>query len=312
MKPDTENGNAPAPGIPVSMTNSYGNGSPSMTNSINENENKVQDNRVNNPAALPTQNNPPVTQSAPKTQTKPTVTPKNTTPDPRTLEAFNKNEFPIYIHTSPLSCITYQPVLDGETVEDLLCHVRTEANIPSAVKSSFCLFRSDNTFEKLERIEDTADLTELFSTLNSKKQPLVLGRWNVFDDQILNSGEETKNLIFNEQKLREKFKDSENLESIKDDDEYDAWEFEPCTCDLRTDGSLISLQMNPAVGVILGLIGTTTKLTILWEHILSHQVLEKEGNIFSLSYQRPGKPEKTLKFTSKQSKLMEDVCSFMN
>merc|ERR1711879_8682 len=111
LKPDTENGNAPAPGIPVTMTNSYGNGSPSMTNSINENENKVQDNRVNNPAALPTQN-PSVSQPAsspPKTQTQRSVTPKTTAPDSRTLEAFNKNEFPIYIHTSPLSCITYQP-----------------------------------------------------------------------------------------------------------------------------------------------------------------------------------------------------------
>ena len=337
LKPD-ENGNVPSQGIPINMTDSYGTGVPSMTNSVTNG----QDSRINNPAALPdnaqsedqngaqneaqngaqnratsgaqnghqTQNAVDSKQNSVSTKTvNLRGTPIKVSADPRTIKAFLNNEFPVYIHTSPATCITYQPVLDGETIDDLLCHVRTEANIPSAVKTCFSLFKADSTLTKLERIPDNADLAELFESLNEKQCPLVLGRWSVFDDQLLNSGE-AKNLIFNEQILREKFKNSTELEHIKDHDDYDAWEFEPCTCDLRTDGSKISLEMNPAAGVILTLVGTTTKLTISWEHILSHEV--HDNDVFKLSYQRPGKPEKTLTFTSKQFKLMEDICSFMN
>jgi hypothetical protein len=186
--------------------------------------------------------------------------------------------------------------------------------VPTKVKITppagfISLFKADHNLTKLERISESTDLSVLFPIVNEAKQPLVLGRWNVFDDQLLNSGE-AKNLIFNEQKLRNKFNNSTDLENIKDDDDYDAWEVEPCTCDLRTDGRLISLEMNPAGGVILTLVGTSTRLTISWEHIVSH--CNDEGDVFKLNYQRPDKPEKSLKFTSKQSKLMEDVCSFMN
>merc|ERR1712168_754795 len=162
--------------------------------------------------------------------------------NPKTVAAYKENKFPVYIHTAPkTTCITYQPVLDGETVEDLLCHIRTEANIPSAIKSSFALFTCTGDLTKTERVANDSDLTDLFRTLRVKQTPLVYARWNVFDDQIMQAGDDAISLIFNEQKLIEKFSQATSLAEIKDDDDYDAWTFQPCTCDLRSDGSLIVL-----------------------------------------------------------------------
>ena len=112
-------------------------------------------------------------------------------------------------------------------------------------------------------------------------------------------------ILLAEHVTRSKFKTATSLSEIKDDPSFDAWEFEPCKCELRTDGSSMQLIIEPARGIVMKLCGTDKELVIDWEHVISGEA--KDEDIFCFQYQRPDKPLKIVNFTSSQNWLMEDI-----
>merc|ERR1712110_177906 len=180
-------------------------------------------------------------------------------------EAFEQGKLPIFTFLSNQhEIIKYSKVLDDDTVADLKSHINATLSLPSDLENSFAIFQTNPNSVKLAKLSDTTPVQALLD----EETPILFARYGVFDDMLLQN-DTASSLLLAEHSTRPQFRAAKSIESIKDDPSFDAWEFEPCKCELRTDGSLMQLIIDPAQGIVTKLCGTDNKLVIDWDHVIS-------------------------------------------
>lgn len=215
---------------------------------------------------------------------------------------FENGHLPVIFYTENGHEILKFKVEGEQTINDILNFVVKELQISSDFISLhcelFCLYSVDDDLNKLNKVENFVEIQNLVDN----QTILMFGRWGKLPTtseelkSLIEKDENTQKLLFNEFKHDKLIGQSNQLNSQADQTNDNSSEidnlptniselmdhqnfmnerannftFNPCTCDLRTDGTLMQITINLQEGICLKLEGSDMKLKILFSHIVSY------------------------------------------